>query len=194
MLRPVSWLLSCCYCSLFCFSQPPPATPMSEIVLYLHIVGAITLFSGLVAAVVAMLRMERAAGETRCELAAMARAMAAMAAGGGGLALLFGIYMVLNEAQYSFGQAWIDNSLGLLLVMVAVIPLVMVPRLRAIADGDGVIGDPVLWITATTMLGASFGIEYLMVAKPLAHGSDDGVLLLFLLLGAGAGWLRTREA
>ena len=167
---------------------------MSEIVLYLHIVGAITLFSGLVAAVVAMLRMERAEDETRRELASMARAMAAMAAGGGGLALLFGIYMVLNEAQYGFGQAWIDNSLGLLLVMVAVIPLVMVPRLRAIADGDGVIGDPVLWITATTMLGASFGIEYLMVAKPLAHGSDDGVLLLFLLLGAGAGWLRTREA
>jgi len=52
----------------------------------------------------------------------------------------------------------------------------------------------VLWITTTGMLGGSFGIEYLMVAKPLAHGSDDGVLLLFLLLGAGAGWLQTREA
>ena len=81
-----------------------------------------------------------------------------------------------------------------MLIMLPVIYLVMVPRLRAVADGGGVTGDPVLWITATAMLGASFGIEYLMVSKPLAHGSDDGVLLLFLLLGAGAGWLRTREA
>ena len=55
-------------------------------------------------------------------------------------------------------------------------------------------GDPTLWITTTAMLGAAFGIEYLMVVKPVAHGADDGVLLLFLLLGAGAGWLRTREA
>ncbi|MEC9354071.1 MAG: hypothetical protein VX686_02295, partial [Candidatus Thermoplasmatota archaeon] len=65
---------------------------MTEIVLYLHIIGAITLFSGLVAATVAMLRMERAAGETRRELASMARAMASMAAGGGALTLLFGLY------------------------------------------------------------------------------------------------------
>ena len=167
---------------------------MSGVILYLHIVGAITLFSGLIAALVAMLRMERASGETRSELASMARAMSVMATGGGGLALLFGLYMVFTESEYNFGDAWIDNSLALMLIMLPVIYLVMVPRLRAVADGGGVTGDPVLWITATTMLGASFGIEYLMVAKPLAHGSDDGVLLLFLLLGAGAGWLRTREA
>ena len=164
---------------------------MAEIVLYLHIVGAIALFSGLIATAVAMLRMERAAGETRCELASMARAMASMAAGGGALTLLFGLYMVLNEPWPNFGEAWIDNSLLLLLVMVAVISMVMVPRLRAIAEGGGTIGDPTLWITTTAMLGAAFGIEYLMVMK---RGSDDGVLLLFLLLGAGAGWLRTREA
>ena len=167
---------------------------MSGVILYLHIVGAITLFSGLIAALVAMLRMERASGETRSELASMARAMSVMATGGGGLALLFGLYMVFTESEYNFGDAWIDNSLALMLIMLPVIYLVMVPRLRAVADGGGVTGDPVLWITATAMLGASFGIEYLMVAKPLAHGSDDGVLLLFLLLGAGAGWLRTREA
>ena len=167
---------------------------MSEVILYLHIVGAITLFSGLIAALVAMLRMERASGETRSELASMARAMSVMATGGGGLALLFGLYMVFTESEYNFGDAWIDNSLALMLIMLPVIYLVMVPRLRAVADGGGVTGDPVLWITATAMLGASFGIEYLMVSKPLAHGSDDGVLLLFLLLGAGAGWLRTREA
>ena len=167
---------------------------MSGVILYLHIVGAITLFSGLIAALVAMLRMERASGETRSELASMARAMSVMATGGGGLALLFGLYMVFTESEYNFGDAWIDNSLALMLIMLPVIYLVMVPRLRAVADGGGVTGDPVLWITATTMLGASFGIEYLMVSKPLAHGSDDGVLLLFLLLGAGAGWLRTREA
>ena len=167
---------------------------MSGVILYLHIVGAITLFSGLIAALVAMLRMERASGETRSELASMARAMSVMATGGGGLALLFGLYMVFTESDYNFGDAWIDNSLALMLIMLPVIYLVMVPRLRAVADGGGVTGDPVLWITATTMLVASFGIEYLMVAKPLAHGSDDGVLLLFLLLGAGAGWLRTREA
>ena len=167
---------------------------MSEVILYLHIVGAITLFSGLIAALVAMLRMERASGETRSELASMARAMSVMATGGGGLALLFGLYMVFTESDYNFGDAWIDNSLALMLIMLPVIYLVMVPRLRAVADGGGVTGDPVLWITATAMLGASFGIEYLMVSKPLAHGSDDGVLLLFLLLGAGAGWLRTREA
>ena len=167
---------------------------MSEVILYMHIVGAITLFSGLIAALVAMLRMERASGETRSELASMARAMSVMATGGGGLALLFGLYMVFTESEYNFGDAWIDNSLALMLIMLPVIYLVMVPRLRAVADGGGVTGDPVLWITATAMLGASFGIEYLMVAKPLAHGSDDGVLLLFLLLGAGAGWLRTREA
>ena len=167
---------------------------MSGVILYLHIVGAITLFSGLIAALVAMLRMERASGETRSELASMARAMSVMATGGGGLALLFGLYMVFTESEYNFGDAWIDNSLALMLIMLPVIYLVMVPRLRAVADGGGVTSDPVLWITATAMLGASFGIEYLMVAKPLAHGSDDGVLLLFLLLGAGAGWLRTREA
>ncbi len=167
---------------------------MSGVILYLHIVGAITLFSGLIAALVAMLRMERASGETRSELASMARAMSVMATGGGGLALLFGLYMVFTESEYNFGDAWIDNSLALMLIMLPVIYLVMVPRLRAVADGGGVTGDPVLWITATAMLGASFGIEYLMVSKPLAHGSDDGVLLLFLLLGAGAGWLRTREA
>ena len=168
--------------------------PMAEIFLYLHIIGAIALFSGLVAAAVAMLRMERAAGETRRELASMARAMASMAAGGGALTLLFGLYMVLNEPWLNFGDAWIDNSLGLLLVIVTVIPLVIVPRLRAIAEGDGTMGDPTLWITTAAMLGGSFGIEYLMVAKPLAHGSDDGVLLLFLLLGAGTGWLQTRKA
>ena len=167
---------------------------MSGVILYLHIVGAITLFSGLIAALVAMLRMERASGETRSELASMARAMSVMATGGGGLALLFGLYMVFTESEYNFGDAWIDNSLALMLIMLPVIYLVMVPRLRAVADGGGVTSDPVLWITATAMLGASFGIEYLMVSKPLAHGSDDGVLLLFLLLGAGAGWLRTREA
>lgn len=167
---------------------------MSEIVLYLHIVGAVTLFSGLIAAAVAMLRMERAEGETRRELASMARAMASMATGGGGLALIFGLYMVLNEPYFEFRTAWIDNSLGLLLVMVAVIPMVIVPRLRAIADGGGTMGDPTLWITTTAMLGAAFGIEHLMVVKPMTHGADDGVLLLFLLLGAGAGWLRTREA
>ena len=167
---------------------------MSGVILYLHIVGAITLFSGLIAALVAMLRMERASGETRSELASMARAMSVMATGGGGLALLFGLYMVFTESDYNFGDAWIDNSLALMLIMLPVIYLVMVPRLRAVADGGGVTGAPVLWITATAMLGASFGIEYLMVSKPLAHGSDDGVLLLFLLLGAGAGWLRTRKA
>ena len=167
---------------------------MSEIVLYLHIVGAITLFSGLIAVAVAMLRMERAEGETRRELASLARAMASMATGGGGLALLFGLYMVLSESWHNFGEAWIDNSLLLLLVIVAVIPMVIVPRLRAIADGDGVMGDPTLWITTTAMLGAAFGIEYMMVAKPMTHGADDGVLLLFLLLGAGAGWMQTREA
>ncbi|MEC7930389.1 MAG: DUF2269 family protein [Candidatus Thermoplasmatota archaeon] len=167
---------------------------MSEIVLYLHIVGAVTLFSGLIAAAVAMLRMERAEGETRRELASMARAMASMATGGGGLALIFGLYLILSGDGHSFGEAWVDNSLGLLLVMIAVIPMVIVPRLRAIADGGGTMGDPTLWITTTAMLGAAFGIEYLMVVKPMAHGADDGVLLLFLLLGAGAGWLRTREA
>ena len=167
---------------------------MSDIILYLHIIGAITLFSGLIAAAVAMLRMERAEGETRRELASMARAMASMATGGGGLALIFGLYLVLNEPSHNFGDAWIDNSLILLLVMVVVIPMVVVPRLRAIADGGGTMGDPTLWITTTTMLGAAFGIEYLMVVKEESHGAYDGVLLLFLLLGAGAGWLRTREA
>ena len=168
---------------------------MSEIVLYLHIVGAVTLFSGLIAAAVAMLRMESAGlPETRRELASMARAMASMATGGGGLALIFGLYLVLSGDEHSFGEAWVDNSLGLLLVMIAVIPMVIVPRLRAIADGGGTMDDPTLWITTTAMLGASFGIEYLMVVKPMVHGADDGVLLLFLLLGVGAGWLRTREA
>ena len=173
---------------------------MSGVILYLHIVGAITLFSGLIAALVAMLRMERASGETRSELASMARAMSVMATGGGGLALLFGLYMVFTELEagvrvYNFGDAWIDNSLALLLIMLPVIYLVMVPRLRAIADGDGVANDPVLWITTTTLLGATFGIEYLMVMETDDHTfTTDGVLLLFLLLGAGAGWLRTREA
>ena len=168
---------------------------MSGVILYLHIVGAITLFSGLIAALVAMLRMERASGETRSELASMARAMSVMATGGGGLALLFGLYMVFTESDYNFGDAWIDNSLALLLIMLPVIYLVMVPRLRAIADGDGVANDPVLWITTTTLLGATFGIEYLMVMETDDHTfTTDGVLLLFLLLGAGAGWLRTREA
>jgi len=94
---------------------------VSEIILYLHIVGAITLFSGLIAAAVAMLRMERAEDETRRELASMARAMASMATGGGGLALMFGLYLVLSGDEHNFGEAWIDNSLILLLVMVVYI-------------------------------------------------------------------------
>ena len=138
--------------------------------MFVHILGTVLLFSGLVlttAALVAMARAGTVAGVRRWTRIA-GRADKLLTAGAG-LLLLSRIYLILTE--WGWRVAWINASLGALLLVSPLVPLGISMRLpRIAAPAPAVLRartrDRILWLSMTALTCVSFGVLYLMLAKP----------------------------
>lgn len=165
-----------------------------SLVLFIHILGALGLFTttGINLLVLARLRRAHTVAQARdlLEIAHAAAKFDPVIA----LALL-GPGLYLTATVWGWQTAWINLSLGTLLAVVVLGSIIGAPRLaaraRAAADApDGPVPaalaarlhDPVLWTLTRTALALELGIVFLMTVKPGLAGSL-AVLALALALG-----------
>lgn len=105
-----------------------------------------------------------------------------------------GLY--LASSAFSFETGWIRVAIASFLLIAPIGPLVVNPRLHAIASAAGAAPDgplpaslnarthdPLLGAALLTMASVLFGIVYLMTNKP---GAVDAVLAILIALAAGA--------
>ncbi|HEY8492130.1 MAG TPA: DUF2269 family protein [Dehalococcoidia bacterium] len=176
-----------------------------EIVLFLHVMGAIGLFMGVAIVLTAMARMRRSESVAQVrEWSGLADLSDKLLPVASLVLLLSGIYMATDFEFW--GDGWVDVSMALLLVMIVLGPAVNARRLGTISreakdapDGPvqgalrARILDPVLWTTVQTMSVVAVGIVFLMTVKPGIAGSLV-TLVVALALGLASSIPAWRRA
>lgn len=176
-----------------------------ELALFLHVMGAIGLFTGVGIVLAAMGGMRRAQAVAQVrEWARVASTFDKLLPVGGIVLLVTGIYMA-TDLEY-WGDGWVDMALVLLLLLMVLGPAVNARRLGAIhkaADDapDGPVPaelrarvlDPVLWTAMQAMTAVTVGIVFLMTVKPGMAGSGATVVVT-LALGLAASVPAWRRA
>jgi hypothetical protein len=166
-------------------------------VLFVHMLGFIGLFGGVVLVQHAGSRLRRASTweEARIWLHLLSRTPG-MLGGGGVLLLLTGLYM--SHLQYSIMTPWILVAIVAVVVFLLTGPLMVGPRLRGAArvasenhgtipdSSRAVVADPSLWSIIFAMNGGALALVWLMTNKPGWHGSI-AIVLALVVLGAIAG-------
>lgn len=173
-----------------------------SIALFIHILGAITLFiaMGLVQRVGARMRTAASIEELRLWLSLM-KTTGTMWPSAFGLILISGVYMA--GTAWSFDTPWIVTAIGSVVVMVALGGGVIGRSFSSIGraagqaaqlDGDlrGMVNRPALWVAATALNGMAMGVLWLMVNKP-GWGQSLAVVISLGLVGAAAGAVMTRR-
>src|SRR6266581_4475602 len=175
-----------------------------NIVLFVHVIGAIGYFLGMGILLFILLGLRRAQRVEHVralihpnELSAPVSAASAV------LLLVTGLYLALTA--WSLLTSWILVALISLLLMVPTSAALIAPRRSAIVkqlareapDGElsealeRHIDDPVLATVCTTVLTLLLGLVFLMTTKPNLVGSLI-VMVVALLLGLAAGVLVSR--
>jgi hypothetical protein len=175
-----------------------------NIVLFLHIVGAIGYFLGMGILLFILLGLRRTQRvEQVRSLIHLNELAAPFSAASAVLLLVTGLYLAL--VAWSLLTSWILVALISLLLMVPTSAALIAPRRSAIVkqlarEAPGVelsraleqhIDDPVLATVCTTVLTLLLGLVFLMTTKPNLVGSLI-VMVVALLLGLAAGALVSR--
>lgn len=165
-----------------------------NVLLFLHIIGAVGMGAALFLELVAQLRVRRVHTiEQAREWLVVTERLGPVFGVSSLLLLVPGLIMTFM--QWGWGTGWIDLALLLALALMILGPLVNGRRgaaLLRVAEGspDGPLTpalraqlcDPVLWISSTTMAGAMVGIIALMTLKPGFVGALI-ILIVALILG-----------
>ena len=159
-----------------------------KLALTLHILAVMALFIGAGLVVVAL------GGARRAKTVASLREWAAMGAVVNRLLPLFGlvalapaIYMV--QDRWGWKTQWVNAAFTALIVALALAPVLIQPRLRALtraadAAADGPVPavlrrltfDPLLWLGVQTLTTLMTGIVVLMTFKP--DGAASGIVIV----------------
>lgn len=154
-----------------------------SIALFLHVVGALTLFVAVGLNFLSMLRMRQAGEMSRfCEWALIGRQAGRIIP----IAILLiagsAIYMVFTV--WGWGTAWVDVVVGTFLAHGVLVSVIENPRLAvlhkaALQNATGPVPaavqalarQPLLWLTECVVTGTTLGMIFLMVVKPNLAGS-----------------------
>ncbi|MGI2328978.1 DUF2269 family protein [Planococcus sp. YIM B11945] len=165
-----------------------------NVVLFLHILGAVTMFMAMAILTVAMLSMlqakETIAIRQWSSLAVKTDALFPLSTL---IILLPGLYLVF--AAWGWGTAWINVSLAVLLVLSFLGPVINLRRLKGILEAAEFetetvpsaelmrkVRDRGLWTSVSTMAMLVVGILFLMAVKLPLIGS-----LVTMVIAAAAG-------
>jgi hypothetical protein len=175
-----------------------------NIVLFVHVIGAIGYFLGMGILLFILLGLRRAQRVEHVRALIHLNGLSApVSAAGAVLLLLTGLYMALTA--WSLLTSWILVALISLLLMVPTSAALIAPRRSAIvkqlareAPGGELsralerhIDDPVLATVCTTVAALLLGLVFLMTTKPNLVGSLI-VMVVALLLGLATGVLVSR--
>ncbi len=168
-----------------------------RIVLFAHIIGALSLFVGVAGIVIGMYGMRKAQTVKQFrEWSWLAittdKAMPFIAL----LIIVPGSYLVFTS--WGWHTAWADVALGTFVAIVALGPIFIGPRLARLektvkaAPQDAIVSselrsyilDPLLWTTASVFATVTLGIVFLMAVKPDIIGAfvTIGLCILFGLV------------
>ena len=155
-----------------------------RIVLFAHIIGALSLFVGVAGIVVGMYGMRKAKTvkqfrEWSWLACTTDKAMPFIAL----LVVVPGIYLV--STSWGWQTAWADVALGTFLAIVALGPVFIGPRLVRLkktaqaAEQDALVSpelrsyilDPLLWTIVAIFMTVVFSIVFLMTVKPSLVGA-----------------------
>jgi len=172
------------------------------IALFVHMIGLIALFGGLVILQQggARLRTATAWQEARTWLQLL-RTVPGMFIGGSVFLLASGLYM--TTARWTPRTPWV--VVPMVIVVFVIVEAVVVGRSlarigRASSEREGTISEkarmllwaPALWSSAFAMNGATLGALWLMTTKP-GWAVSIGVPLVLAALGSLIGWAMTRS-
>ena len=174
-----------------------------SIMLFIHILGVVSLFGGIIVLQQAGARLRTATTwpEARPWLS-MLRSTRGMFGSGSGMLLVTGLYM--THAQWTFATPWVSVAIATVLLLMIAGPLVTGPAFarigRAGAGQDGPIApavraqiaSPALWGPATAMNGAAVAMVWLMTNKPGWTGSIT-IAVTLAVLGGVLGVLASRS-
>jgi small-conductance mechanosensitive channel len=175
-----------------------------NIVLFVHVIGAIGYFLGMGILLFILLGLRRAQRVEHVRaLIHLNDLSAPVSAASAVLLLVTGLYLALTA--WSLLTSWILVALISLLLMVPTSAVLIAPRRSAIVkqlareapDGElseaqeRHIDDPVLATVCTTVAALLLGLVFLMTTKPNLVGSLI-VIVVALLLGLAAGVLVSR--
>ena len=166
--------------------------------LFGHLIGVLTLFGAIAIENVTLFFMLRARTvEDLRGATTFAPLLARLFPAGVVLILAFGIGLVAHSDEFKFGQAWIDLSFGLLIVLAILGPLVQGRRMDATAhaartaqggplpaDLAAMATDPIMRTAAVTSSWLAIGIVFLMTRQP-GWGGSWLTILVFGLVGLG---------
>ncbi|PLS08488.1 DUF2269 family protein [Neobacillus cucumis] len=154
-----------------------------SIVLFLHIIGALVMFVAVGITLLAMISMLNSrTTEALRNWAALAVELDGLLPFSVILILVPGLYLVFSS--WGFGNAWIDLSLTILIIMTFMGPIINLRRLKAIlsaakAETNNIpssgllekVRDRVLWNSVLIMTMLAFAIVFLMTVKLALAGS-----------------------
>jgi len=171
--------------------------------LFFHVVGVLGLFISIGLEVTAVFRMRAAKTTTQIhEWMSINSALEKILPASAVLILLSGLYMIFTG--WGWSHAWINLSLGVLIVMGILGPVINGPRIKAIhvaaeAAPDGPVPaslqkpifDPILRAYVLIPAFMALGVVALMILKPDWIGSVV-VLVLAFIVGTISGQLPRR--
>jgi len=154
-----------------------------KVALFIHILGAISLFVGVSIVLVSMLGMRRAKTvEAFREWSALVSSSGKIMPGAALLLIISGIYMLLTVWHWQ--TAWADVALASVLLIFVLGPTFIGPRLMALHNAasiapDGRVPrplrlqtlDPILWTMVYVLTTIALGILLLMIGKPTLVGA-----------------------
>jgi hypothetical protein len=164
-----------------------------NIVLFLHILGAVIMFAAISITILAMVSMLYS---TKTEgirnWSALAVKLDGLLPFSVILILLPGLYLVFSA--WGWGNPWVDLSLATLLIMTLMGPIINLRRLKTILQAAnaetnlvpstellGKVRDRVLWNSVSIMLMLCLAILFLMTVKLTMIGSIITVLVAIVL-------------
>jgi hypothetical protein len=170
-----------------------------NVVLFIHLLGVVLLFGALAMSQRGGMGLRKAStiGEARTWLNLLA-STGPMFPIAGVILLVSGLYMA-NDV-WSFSTPWVVVAFWGLIVLQAVGGLVVGNRLQKIgkmagaaeggitAEMAGLIADPILWASASSLNSGAVGILWLMTNKP-GWGESVGVVVVLAVVGAIAGYM-----
>jgi hypothetical protein len=172
--------------------------------LFGHLIGVIVLFGAIVLENITLVAILRARDTDQLRAATtFAPLLSRMFPVAVVLLIGFGLGMVGQSDEFEFGQAWIDLSFGLLIVLAIAGPTVQGRRTDAITaaarEGSGPpsadlvarVNDPVLRVATLVSTWLALGIVFLMTRQPDWTGAWVA-LVVFGVIGLVASLLVAR--
>ena len=178
---------------------------VNQWLLFGHLIGVVVLFGAIAVENLTFVFMSRAKSvEDLRGATTFAPTLPVLFPVGAVLLLGFGIGLVAHSRRFEFGEAWIDISLGLVVVLMVLGPTVQGRRIDHITDAArssgggpipadlaGRVRDPILRTSMLVSSWLAIGIVFLMARKPDWTAAWISVVI-FGLIGVAESLLLSR--